>query len=323
MNSYSAVVSVASYLPEKVLPNQSIADNIDSSDEWIYERTGIKQRHIANDTETTAFMAIEVAHKLIKHNNINVDKIGVIIVATCSAGLLMPGCASFVQEAIQANNAIAFDINSACSGMVYAVHVADLMMKNEGHQYALVIGSEVMSKMVNWNDRSTSILFGDGAGGFLLKKQDDPGVVNTFLNSYGCTDLLRTRGIINQDPFYIEMKGREVFKHAIAAFKLVIKNLLEKSSLEIEDINWMLPHQANVRIIQALEKHYQLGVDKWIATIDQHANTSSASIPLALHHHLSQGSGMRKGDLVMMVAFGAGFTCGGCLLKIDHVEVVA
>lgn len=318
MSLYSSVRAVASYLPNKILTNTDLAKNVNTNHEWIFSRTGIKQRHIAEENETVSFMATKVAHKLININNLDLDEIGIIIVATSTSSLLLPSCASFVQESIKADKAIAFDVNSACSGFVYALHVAELMMSKTQGKYALVIGSEVMSSIVDWTDRSTSILFGDGAGGFLLQKQKNPGILCSHLSSSGNTSLLRTHGTVNSSPFYIKMNGREVFKHAVSAFKCVIDALLDKSSLKMKDVTWLLPHQANIRIINALEKYYQVGYERWIATIDVHGNTSSASIPLALCSHIKNTGQIAHGDVIMMVAFGAGFTSGGCLVRCDQ-----
>ncbi|WP_395463631.1 beta-ketoacyl-ACP synthase III [Wolbachia endosymbiont of Cantharis cryptica] len=330
----SFILSTGSYLPKKTLSNDEIALMVETNDEWIRQRTGITQRHIADEEELTSDLAVNAAKNAIEKAKISVDEIGLIIVATTTPDKTLPSCATIVQNKLKCKNAFSFDVQAACSGFIYAVTAADSLIKSNNRiKYALVIGAEIMSRIVNWKDRSTCVLFGDGAGAVIMKSAFRSGVIpengtdapvegftgdiiSTSLYSGGNVDILCTNGGISStgDSGKIFMNGREVFKHAVDKLTALIEETLKCNNLKITDIDWLVPHQANIRIIEAVVKKLNFPIEKTINTVDQHANTSAASIPLALDYAIKK-SKIKPGNLGLLIAIGAGLTWGSVLLR--------
>ncbi|MGL9757326.1 MAG: beta-ketoacyl-ACP synthase III [Wolbachia sp.] len=313
----SFILSTGSYLPKKILSNNEIASIVETNDEWIRKRTGIVQRHIADEEELTSDLAVNAAKNAIEKAKISIDEIGLIIVATTTPDKTFPSCATIIQSKLKCKNAFAFDVQAACSGFIYAVTVADSLIKSNNRiKYALVIGAEIMSRIVDWKDRSTCILFGDGAGAVVMKsKIDKSDIISTNLHSDGNVDILCTSGGVSstEDSGKICMNGREVFKHAVEKLTASVEETLKCNNLKITDIDWLIPHQANIRIIEAVVKKLDFPIEKVINTVDKHANTSAASIPLALDYAI-QESKIKSGNLVLLIAIGAGLTWGSILL---------
>ncbi|MDM8335562.1 beta-ketoacyl-ACP synthase III [Wolbachia pipientis] len=321
----SFILSTGSYLPKKTLSNDEIALKVETSDEWIRQRTGITQRHIADEGELTSDLAVNAAKNAIEKAKILMDEIDLIIVATTTPDKTLPSCATIVQSKLKCVNAFAFDVQAACSGFIYAVTVADSLIKSNNRiKYALVIGAEIMSRIVDWEDRSTCVLFGDGAGAMVIKSAthfneitENPtrGIISTNLYSDGNVDILCTNGGISStgDPGKICMNGREVFKHAVDKLTASVRETLKCNDLKIADIDWLVPHQANIRIIEAVVKKLNLSMKKVINTVDKHANTSAASIPIALDN-ATQESKIKPGSFGLLIAIGAGLTWGSVLL---------
>ncbi|WP_341817222.1 beta-ketoacyl-ACP synthase III [Wolbachia endosymbiont (group A) of Agelastica alni] len=314
----SFILSTGSYLPRKMLSNNEIASIVETSDEWIRQRTGIVQRHIADEGELTSDLAVNAAKSAIEKAKISVDEIDLIIVATTTPDKTFPGCATIVQSKLKCKNAFAFDVQAACSGFIYAVTVADSLIKSNNRiKYALVIGAEIMSRIVDWEDRSTCVLFGDGAGAVVMKSEmGRSGIISTNLYSDGNVDILCTNGGVSStgDSGKIYMNGREVFKHAVDKLTALIEETLKCNNLKITDIDWLIPHQANIRIIEAVVKKLDFPIEKVINTVDKHANTSAASIPLALDYAI-QKSKIKLGNLALLISIGAGLTWGSVLLR--------
>ncbi|MFP3028210.1 MAG: beta-ketoacyl-ACP synthase III [Wolbachia sp.] len=314
----SFILSTGSYLPKKILSNNEIASIVETNDEWIRQRTGIVQRHIADEGELTSDLAVNAAKNAIEKAKISIDEIGLIIVATTTPDKTFPSCATIIQSKLKCKNAFAFDVQAACSGFIYAVTVADSLIKsNDRIKYALVIGAEIMSRIVDWEDRSTCVLFGDGAGAVIMKSEmSSSSIISTNLHSDGNVDLLCTNGGISstRDSGKILMNGREVFKHAVEKLTASVEETLKCNSLKITDIDWLIPHQANIRIIEAVVKKLDFPIEKVINTVDKHANTSAASIPLALDYAV-QESKIKSGNLILLISIGAGLTWGSVLLR--------
>ncbi|WP_264375986.1 beta-ketoacyl-ACP synthase III [Wolbachia endosymbiont (group B) of Sphaerophoria taeniata] len=313
----SFILSTGSYLPKKILSNNEIASIVETNDEWIRQRTGIVQRHIADEGELTSDLAVNAAKNAIEKAKISIDEIGLIIVATTTPDKTFPSCATIIQSKLKCKNAFAFDVQAACSGFIYAVTVADSLIKsNDRIKYALVIGAEIMSRIVDWEDRSTCVLFGDGAGAVIMKSEmSSSSIISTNLHSDGNVDLLCTNGGISstRDSGKILMNGREVFKHAVEKLTASVEETLKCNSLKITDIDWLIPHQANIRIIEAVVKKLDFPIEKVINTVDKHANTSAASIPLALDYAV-QESKIKSGNLILLISIGAGLAWGSVLL---------
>ncbi|QOD37881.1 beta-ketoacyl-ACP synthase III [Candidatus Wolbachia massiliensis] len=322
----SFILSTGSYLPKKTLNNDEIALTVETSDEWIRQRTGITQRHIADEGELTSDLAVNAAKNAIEKAQISVDEIDLIIIATTTPDKTLPSCATIVQNKLKCKNAFSFDVQAACSGFVYAITVADSLIKSNSRiKYALVIGAEIMSRVVDWKDRSTCVLFGDGAGAMVIKsaaqsneitENSMKGIISANLYSDGNVDVLCTNGGISStgDSGKIHMNGREVFKHAVDKLTASVEETLECNNLKITDIDWLVPHQANIRIIEAVVKKLNLPMEKVINTVDRHANTSAASIPLAFDYAI-QKSKVKPGSLGLLIAIGAGLTWGSVLLR--------
>jgi 3-oxoacyl-[acyl-carrier-protein] synthase III len=320
----SILVGTGSALPERAVPNAELAKQVDTSDEWIVERTGITNRYIANEDETTSSLATGAAREAIAAAGIAADDIDLIVLATATPDQTFPATATLVQQNLGCNGGIAFDVAAVCSGFLYAVGVADSMLRTGMANRALVIGAETFSRILDWEDRATCVLFGDGAGAIVLEARDVPegpearGILATKLHADGAHNQLlfvdggpSTTGTVGK----LRMKGREVFRHAVFNLAQVLREVLEDTGLQVSDIDWLVPHQANARILDATAKKLELPSEKVIMTVAQHANTSAASVPLALDVAVRDGR-IREGDLVMLEAMGGGFTWGASLIRI-------
>ncbi|MBQ3946072.1 MAG: ketoacyl-ACP synthase III [Alphaproteobacteria bacterium] len=315
------ITDIATYLPEKVVTNDDLSKNLDTSHEWIYTRTGIERRHISSEDEVTSTLAIEATRKLMQQSSIEPMDLDAIIVSTTTGDTRFPSCACKVQGAIGACRAFAFDVNAACAGFIYALAVADSMMKSMKLRKILLIASETITKFVDWTDRSTCVLFGDGAGAMLLEatKNGDTGIIATKLYANGedekYNSILAHNGEQNGNRGYITMAGRTVFKYAIDYMAMSMKEILDENNMSMDDIDWIIPHQANRRILESMCKMRDFPLDKVIITTQEHANTSSASIPLALRDALDKGK-VKQGDTLLFTALGAGLTWGSAIVKI-------
>jgi 3-oxoacyl-[acyl-carrier-protein] synthase III len=320
--SYSKIAGSGSYLPERVMHNKEFEKLVDTSDEWIRERTGIKRRHIAADGETTSDMGLVAARAAIEAANISTSDIDLIIVATTTPDKVFPSTACIVQRRLDLHTIPAFDIHAACSGFIYALDVANRFIRTGGASNVLVIGSETYSRLLDWTDRGTCVLFGDGAGAIVLSTADEPGVISTHIHSDGAFEesLHVPAGIssgydtVRAEAAFIHMKGHEVFKKAVGTLGSMAKETLSNNNVDKHDLSWLIPHQANLRIIAAAAKKVDLPMDRVVVTVDEHANTSSASIPLALDTAIRDGR-IKRGELLLFEAFGAGFTWGSALVR--------
>jgi 3-oxoacyl-[acyl-carrier-protein] synthase-3 len=314
---FSKIIGVGSYLPKKVLTNKDLEKSLDTTDEWITSRTGIKQRHIVSPGQQTSDLAFEAARKAISNSNINTDEIDLIIVATTTPDKIFPSTACNVQTKLGIKNCPAFDIQAVCSGFIYALSVADKFIKTKSAKNILVIGADSMSKITDYTDRSNAILWGDGAGAVVLSASDQQGILSTHIHADGkYEELLHVpkRNVENKVKQTIEMQGSQVFKIAVNTLDKIVDETLIANQLKKEDIDWVVPHQANFRILEATAKKLEMGMDKVIITIDRHGNTSAASIPLALDDGI-QGGKIKPGHLLLMEAFGGGFTWGSALIR--------
>lgn len=322
----SVILGTGSYLPSKVLTNLDLEKRVDTSDEWIRTRTGIKTRHVGSKGEYTYFLASKAAEKALDMAGISASEIDLIVVATISSHMLMPSCACFVQQEIGATNAFAYDINAACSGFVYALDIADKYVQANADTKILVIGAEALSSRVNWQDRNTCILFGDGAGAVVVGHLPgtDRGVVGSNLFSDGnLWKLLHMHTAESCNPdlsveewsgAHIVMEGREVFKHAVKAMEDAVKGLLKSEKLTLDDIHLVIPHQANIRILNKLIERLELASEKVLINVPQYGNTSAASVPIALDE-ANRSKRISENDLVLFCSFGGGFTWGASLIK--------
>jgi 3-oxoacyl-[acyl-carrier-protein] synthase-3 len=315
---FSKIASTGSYLPEKILTNADIEKIVDTTDEWIVSRSGISARHIAADDETASDMAVQAAKQALSRSNLTPDDIDLIILATATPDHMFPSTACTVQHKLQCKNAAAFDISAACSGFVYALSIADQYIRNNKAQHILVIGSETFSKVVDWSDRSTCVLFGDGAGAVVLSASDEAGIIDTHLESMGeygdILSLANNALDIDPAPQKLNMEGREVFKLAVNSFSDLITTTLAKNNISQDSLDWLVPHQANIRIIEALARKLNLSMSQVIVTLSQQGNTSAASIPLALDAAVQDGK-VKPGQLIMLAAFGGGITWGSALVR--------
>ena len=321
MTIWSNVIGTGGYLPETIRTNDDISTMVDTSDSWIYERTGIKSRRIAGPRETASSMAAIAAREAIDMAGIDVQAIDLIIVATGTPDRVYPSTACLLQQRLGIQQCVGFDVQAACSGSIFALSIADQYIRTGFSKNVLVVGSEVCSRIVDWTDRSTCILFGDGAGAVLLSASDQPGILSTHIHSDGgYEDLLycpnpQVASFDKQDELgYISMRGNEVFKVAVNTLGRIVDETLEASGLHKSDIDWLVPHQANTRIIAATAKKLGMSMDQVILTLETQGNTSSASILLAFNEGVRDGR-IKKGQMVLMEAFGAGFTWGSALIK--------
>ena len=312
-----------SALPTQVVTNADLAERVDTTDEWIIERTGIRQRYIASEGETTATLATEAARAALSDAGIDASEIDLIVLATATPDNTFPATATKVQHALGCNGGIAFDVAAVCSGFLYALTTADSMLKTGLASRALVIGAETFSRILDWEDRTTCVLFGDGAGAVVLEAVDQDeaagaGIIASRLHADGAQhDLLYVDGgpSSTQTVGHLRMKGREVFRHAVVNLADVLGEVLEDAGISSADIDWIVPHQANKRILDATAKKLGIAEEKVVVTVDQHANTSAASVPLAFDVARKDGR-IKPGDLVMFEAMGGGFTWGACLARM-------
>ncbi len=315
---YSRIVATGSYLPEKILTNKELETLVDTSDEWIVARSGIKQRHIAAPNELASDLAAKAASKAIGRSGLSANDIDLLIVATTTPDMVFPSTACIVQSKLGISGTPAFDVQAVCCGFVYALNIADLFIKSGQASNALIIGAEVYSRILDWKDRTTCVLFGDGAGAVVLSKSDEPGVRHTKLHADGvyqdklCVPGWVNNGAVSGSPL-VTMDGGTVFKFAVKVFEQTARELMSAAHVTIDDIDWFIPHQANIRIMESTAKKLELPRDKLIATVDHHGNTSAASIPLALDEAVDDGR-VKKGDLLLLEGVGGGFTWGGALI---------
>ncbi len=319
---YSRILGTGSYLPEKVLHNTDMEKLVDTSDEWIRERTGIEQRHIAADDETTLDLAEKAARNAIDAAGINSNDIDLIVIATTTPDCVFPSVASMLQARLGiTNESPAFDIQAVCAGFAYALGVADNFIRGGSASVVLVIGAETFSRILNWKDRNTCVLFGDGAGAVVLGEDDKPGIHSTHLHADGrYKDLLHvpngvSRGydVMQQQEAFVQMRGNEVFRMAVTKLREVVEEALKANQMDKSDIDWLVPHQANIRIIQATARKLNMSMDRVVLTVQNHGNTSAASIPLALDTAVRDGR-IQRGEKLLLEGFGGGFTWGAALV---------
>ena len=319
---YARIAGIGSYLPEKVLTNQDLEKMMDTTDEWIRERTGIKRRHIASEGETTSSMGLEAARRAMEDAGVEADDIDLIVLGTATPDKVFPSTACIVQRQLGIKGSAAFDISAACSGFLFALDVATRYIRTGGATRALVIGSETLSRIVNWEDRSTAVLFGDGAGAVVLEQSEEPGILATHAHADGeYEELLHVPqgvsvgfDITRAGGAFVNMNGNAVFRRAVATFDHIARETIADLDGHLDDIDWFVPHQANMRIINAAAKKLEMPMERVICTVDEHANTSAASIPLALDVAVRDGR-IKRGDTIMMAAFGAGFTWASAMLR--------
>lgn len=311
---HSKIIGTGSYLPEKILTNKDLEKMVDTTDEWIFTRTGIRERHIAAQDELTSDLATVAAQNAIASANINVNEIDLIIVATSTPDKIFPSVATMVQRKLGMANCPAFDMQAVCSGFVYALSAADNFIKAGANQCVLVIGAETFSRITDYTDRSNCILWGDGAGAVILKATEEQGIISTHIYADGNYEKMLhvPRKETGQDT--VVMEGSAVFKMAVNTLDQIVDQTLEANNMKKSDIDWLVPHQANIRILQATAKKLNMSMDKVVVTVDKHGNTSAASIPLALDVAVRDGR-IKRGDILLMEAFGGGFTWGSALVK--------
>ena len=316
---HSKIIGTGHYLPENVVTNHDLAKKIETSHDWIVERTGIHQRYLAAEGETATSFGVNAARSALENAGIEASDIDLIIVATSTPDKVYPSTATLIQAELGNQGAPSFDITAACSGFIYALSVADNFIKAGSAKKALVIGTEVYSRLLNWEDRTTCILFGDGAAAVVLSASEEPGILSTHIHSDGrhADLLLVDRPYVNDEDGYpyVQMKGSDVFKHAVSKLHDIVAETLSVNGISANEVDWLIPHQANLRIINATAKKMGLDSNKIIITVDQHANTSAASIPLALDAARRDGR-VKEGQLVLLEAFGGGFTWGSALIRM-------
>jgi 3-oxoacyl-[acyl-carrier-protein] synthase-3 len=320
--SYARITGTGSYLPEKILTNHDLEKMVDTNDEWIRDRTGISERHIAADDEFTVDLAEHAARNAIEAAGISVNDIDLIIVATTTPDRVFPSTACLLQQRLDIHGCTAFDIQAVCTGFVYGLGVAHQFFKAGTSKCALVVGAETLSRILDWSDRNTCVLFGDGAGAVVLQADEETGILSSHLHADGSYENLLTvnYGVSTGSSQILEgsggitMKGNEVFKMAVNTLGRIVDETLHYNSMEKSDIDWLVPHQANIRIIKATAKKLNMSLDHVVVTVDKHGNTSAASVPLALDVAVRDGR-IKKGETLMLEAFGGGFTWGSVLLR--------
>ncbi|NHB91430.1 beta-ketoacyl-ACP synthase III [Photorhabdus cinerea] len=315
---YTKILGTGSYLPAQVRTNADLEKMVDTSDEWIVTRTGVRERRIATDDETVAIMGFRAAEKAIEMSGIDKNQIDLIIVATASSSHAFPSSACQIQHMLGTQNSAAFDISAACSGFAYALSIADKFIKTGAAKHALVIGSDSITRTLNPEDRGTLILFGDGAGAMVVGASDEPGILSTHLHangSYGELLVLPYQDRQNRkEPAYASMIGNEVFKIAVRELANLVDETLEANNLSHSALDWLVPHQANLRIIVATAKKLHMTMDKVVVTLDRHGNTSAASVPIAFDEAVRDGR-IKRGQLILLEAFGGGLTWGSALIR--------
>jgi 3-oxoacyl-[acyl-carrier-protein] synthase-3 len=314
---HSRITGTGSYLPERILTNAELERSIDTTDEWIFTRTGIRERHIVAEGQYTSDMALEAAKKAIEAANIDIQSIDLIVLATTTPDRTFPSTACLLQKKLGIINCPAFDLQAVCSGFVYALATADNFIKAGAAKCVLVVGADAMSRITDWTDRSNCILWGDGAGAVILQASNEQGILSTHLHANGnFADMLTVpQGVSNQEGSKtILMEGNAVFKMAVNTLDAIVDDTLAANGLEKSDIDWLVPHQANIRILQSTAKKLGMSMDRVVTTVDKHGNTSAASIPLALDVAVRDGR-IKRGETILMEAFGGGFTWGSVLMK--------
>ncbi len=319
---HSKITGTGSYLPERVLSNTELESMVDTTDEWIRSRTGIEKRHIAAEDETTCDLTEKAALHAIEAAGKKTEDIDLIIVATTTPDLVFPSTACLLQQRLGVHGCPAFDIQAVCTGFIYAVSIADQFIRNNNAKCVLIVGAETMSRIVDWKDRDTCVLFGDGAGAVILESSDKAGILSTHIHADGeYQNLLNVpAGVsanqeqLKTDSAFIKMQGNEVFKMAVNTLGRIVDETLAANSMKKEEIDWLVPHQANIRIISATAKKLNMSMDNVVVTVDQHGNTSAASVPLALDVAVRDGR-IKENDTVLLEAFGGGFTWGSALLR--------
>jgi 3-oxoacyl-[acyl-carrier-protein] synthase-3 len=320
---YARIAGTGSHLPERVVTNDELSKIVDTSDEWIAARTGIRERRIVADGETTGDLAYHASLRALEAAGVEATELDLIVLGTTTPDLVFPSTACLLQHRLGANGCAAFDVNAACSGFVYALAVADKFIASGAAKTVLVIGAETLTRMVDWTERTTCVLFGDGAGAVVLKADTETGILSTHLHADGGKkDLLWSpvgvsTGFKEHEKnagVRINMAGSDVFKYAVKALDSVVEETLEANGLDRHDIDWLIPHQANLRIIEATAKRLDMPMERVIVTVDRHGNTSSGSVPLALDEAVRSGK-VQRGQLVLLEAFGGGFTWGSALLR--------
>jgi len=321
MIRYSRVIGTGGYLPEEVRTNEQISETVDTSDSWIYERTGIKSRRIAGPNESAASMAEIAARQAIEAAGCDPETIDLIIVATGTPDYVYPSTGCLLQQRLGIKNAVAFDVQAACSGSIFALSIADQYIKTGAAKTVLIVGSEICSRIVDWTDRGTCILFGDGAGALLLSASDEAGVLSTHIHSDGeykdllyCPNPQVATDANKHEAGYVIMRGNEVFKVAVNTLGRIVDETLEANNMEQSDIDWLVPHQANIRIIIATAKKLKMSMDQVVVTLENQGNTSSASVLIAFNEAVRDGR-IKRGQVVLLEAFGGGFTWGTALIK--------
>jgi len=319
---YSRIIGTGSYLPENVVTNQDLEKIVDTTDQWIQERTGIKKRHIAEKNEFTCDLAEKAARNAIEASGKSIQDIDLIVVATTTPDKVFPSTACLLQQRLDIHGCPAFDVQAVCTGFIYALSVADNFIKAGSAKCALVVGAETISRIIDWTDRNTCVLFGDGAGAVVIEASEEAGILSTHIHADGqYEELLHVPAGISRQPetvaaggAFMHMKGNEVFKMAVTTLGRIVDETLEANNMDKSDIDWLIPHQANIRIINATAKKLRMSMDHVVVTVHDHGNTSAASVPLALDAAVRDGR-IKRGETLLMEAFGGGFTWGSVLVK--------
>ncbi|MCP4471028.1 MAG: ketoacyl-ACP synthase III [Gammaproteobacteria bacterium] len=319
---YARIVGTGGYLPENVMTNHDLEEIVDTSDQWIRERTGIEQRHIAGDNETTVDLAEKASRNAIEAAGIDPSEIDLIVFATSTPDKIFPSSACILQGRLDIHGCPAFDIQAVCTGFIYALAVAEKFIKTGSARTALVVGAEVFSRILNWQDRGTCVLFGDGAGAVVLRANDETGILSSHIHADGKYENLLwvPHGVgdgydqVKEGKAFVEMRGNEVFKMAVNTLGRIVDETLAANDMKKSDIDWLVPHQANIRIISATARKLKMSMDHVVVTVNKHGNTSAASVPLALDVAVRDGR-IKRGELLMLEAFGGGFTWGSVLVR--------
>jgi 3-oxoacyl-[acyl-carrier-protein] synthase III len=319
---YSRITGTGGYLPEKILTNSDLEKMVDTTDQWIEERTGIRKRHVAAEGEYTCDLAEKAARKAIEMAGLDPQEIDLIVVATTTADQVFPSTACLLQARLGIQGPAAFDVQAVCTGFIYALGVADKFIRTGSARKALVVGAETFSRILDWSDRNTCVLFGDGAGAVILEASEEPGVISTHLHADGAyesllrvpTGISRGYDLLQEGKAYVEMRGNEVFKMAVTTLGRIVDETLAANNMKKSDVDWLIPHQANIRIIKATAKKLHTPMERVVVTVHDHGNTSAASVPLALDVAVRDGR-IKRGETILMEAFGGGFTWGSVLAK--------